>query len=61
MISADKKARDILSVYGERDGIVHATQCLVLSPIGPLRDYWWDVVELIKYDGRRYNQIQKSS
>jgi len=61
MISAHRKAEDILSVYGERDGIIHATQCLVMAPIGPLRDYWWNVVELIKYNGRRYNQIQEGS
>jgi len=61
MIKADAKAQEILSAYGETEGIVHATQCLVLAPIGPLRDYWWNVVELIKYNGGRHNQIQKGS
>lgn len=59
MISAEQKARNILDVYGETEGMIHATQCLVMAPIGPLRDYWWNVVELVKYNGRRYNQIQK--
>ena len=57
MISAEQKAKNILLSHGEAEGIVHATQCLVMAPIGPLRDYWWNVVELIKYNGSRYNQI----
>jgi len=44
MIKADAKAQEILSAYGETEGIVHATQCLVMAPSEPLRDYWWNVV-----------------
>jgi hypothetical protein len=57
MISAEKKAYQLRKKMGERDAIVHATQCLVLAPIGITRDYWWNVVELIKYNGERFNTL----
>lgn len=57
MISAEKKAYQLRKKLGERDAIVHATQCLVFAPIGIKRDYWWNVVELIKYNGKRFDTL----
>jgi len=57
MISADRKAKELRSRMGEREAVIHATQCLVLAPIGVKKDYWWNVVELIKYDGQRFDSL----
>jgi hypothetical protein len=58
MISPERKAAVYLEVHGESAAIVQATQCMVSAPMH-MKDYWWSVIELIKYHGKRYNQIQK--
>ena len=51
MINAYLKAKELREKYSEADAICQATQCLVLAT-GKNKDYWWDVVENIKYYGR---------
>jgi len=57
MTSAFNRAKELRSQMGEREAMIHATQCLVMAPVGPKRDYWWNVVEFIKYDGQRFNSL----
>lgn len=52
MINAYSKAKQMLTKYSEADAICQATQCLVLAP-DHKKDYWWDVIEKIKYNGSR--------
>lgn len=57
MIKPEAKAKLFLESYGEREGIIQATQCLVMSPTQINKEYWWKVIELIKYDGERYDSL----
>lgn len=49
MTSSDK-AVYFLNRYSESEAIVQATQCLILASIDK-KDYWWSVIEKIKYNG----------
>jgi len=60
MTSAFDRAMELRNQMGEREAMIHATQCLVLAPIGPRREYWWNVVELIKYNGQRFDSVSES-
>lgn len=57
MTSAFNRAKELRRQMGEREAMIHATQCLVMAPVGPKREYWWNVVELIKYDGQRFDSL----
>lgn len=49
MTSSDK-ALYFLNKYSESEAILQAAQCLELASYKE-KDYWWNVIEKIKYNG----------